>query len=591
MKLRRMTAALRPHLWPRLALVILLAALAGALAYGLLRTQIERRLDQTLLLTDRSLQSEVERFRYLPEVAAEDARIRAALANPADPQRIAAANLYLQAITAHAGAEQLYLLDYTGLTIASSNWQNLDSYVGRNYGFRPYFDDALETGNGAVYAIGVTTGQPGYFMSTRLYGPSGELGVLVVKINLRPLEETWAETGQKVAVADADGVVFLSGDPAWRYHPLTPLPAPVRERLARTQIYSGSGLDGASALLRRNGHSLTDGAGRLLTLNRAPFARGWELLAAASLWPARAAALVTGGVVLLAGLLGLALLNLRQHRQRLIALRLRQTEMMERKVDQRTAELNHEIETRRKIEADLRAAQETLVHSEKMAALGRMSAAVVHEVSQPLAAMEATLTAAQLSLSRAPEQTEARLQTAHGLIRRMQRMTRNLKNFARKEVAPTTPVSLNTVTATALELVAPRAQATGVTPQLLPPAADYRVQAGQVRLEQVLVNLLHNAMEAVEPENGEVTLSVTRQGQEICLCVADNGPGIPEDILPRITEPFFSTKTHSEGLGLGLAISREIVLQFGGRLEIDSAPGAGTRVSVMLPELVRETGQ
>ncbi|QPM92203.1 sensor histidine kinase [Pseudooceanicola algae] len=595
---------LAPQLWLRLAAVALVALLCAGLSWQFVTARIDRSLAQALLLSDRALKSEVERFRYLPEVAAEDARIAAALAAPQDATAIAAANAYLETVTAHAGADQLYLLDAEGLTLASSNWDERNSYVGRNYSFRPYFSDAMAGGEGAVYAIGVTTGEPGFFMSTRLGNSrDGAMGVLVVKIDLRSLENTWTETGQKIAVADSDGVVFLSSEAIWRYRPLRPLDQSTRARLTRSQLYVGSGLEGATPVLTGTagtgllgsglmGSGLAravDGAGRSLSLRSAPFSRGWQVLAAASPWPAHLAALVTAGVVTLTGLLALALLNLRQHRHRLIALRLRQTEVMERKVTLRTAELNHEIDARRKIEADLRAAQETLVHSEKMAALGRMSAAVVHEVSQPLAAMEATLTAAQFALDRAPDQVGARLTTAHGLIRRMQRMTRNLKNFARKEAAPSQPVSARTIATAALELVQPRADSIGIRPIYQPPEQEICVMAGQMRLEQVLVNLLHNALEAIEPGTGQVRLSMETQGSDLWINVTDDGPGIPPDILPRVTEPFFSTKTHSEGLGLGLAISHEIVLQFGGRLDIASPPAPemnrGTRVSIVLPVL------
>ncbi|MBE3638861.1 sensor histidine kinase, partial [Mangrovicoccus algicola] len=297
-----------------------------------------------------------------------------------------------------------------------------------------------------------------------------------------------------------------------------------------------------------------------------------------------------GGLALLAALLGLGLADMRRHRRRLIALRLRQSEVMEQKVRDRTAALAREIEARRRAEADLRAAQATLVQSEKMAALGRMSAAIVHEVSQPLAAMEATLTAAEFGLSRAPEQTAARLQSARGQIRRMQRMTRHLKNFSRQEAAPLSPVPVAEVARSALALARPQADAAGIQLDFSPPAGDPMVNAGHARLEQVLVNLLHNAIAAVEPGDGVVTLAIRQTARNLVLSVRDTGPGIPAELLPRVTEPFFSAHG-GEGLGLGLAICFEVVQQFGGRLEIRSDPGAGAEVSVILPLIEDATGR
>ncbi|NDV48479.1 MULTISPECIES: ATP-binding protein [unclassified Salipiger] len=570
----------------RLMLVTIGALLCGALAWQLVIAELRQGLEQELLVSHRALQTEIDRFRYLPRVTGEDARIHAALNEPSDAATIDAANRYLQKIAAQTGSGRLYLLNAAGVTIAASNWSEPDSYVGHDYSFRPYFTDARATGNGAVYAIGVTTGEPGYFISARVDDPGlGVHGVMVVKIDLRPLEQAWAETGQHIAVTDKDDVVFLSSVPAWRYRPLTRLPGATLDRLDTSRLYERTDL-GSSAPLLPNGSALRiEGEGRAMTLRGTPFETGWRLLAASPTWPARAAAAGTAALVLLAALLGLGLADMRRHRQRFIALRLRQTEVMERKVRQRTAELAREVEARRQVEADLRATQATLVQSEKMAALGRMSAAIVHEVSQPLAAMEATLTAAEFGLSRAPEQTAARLQSARGLIRRMQRMTKHLKNFSRREAAPLSPVCAVDVARSALALAQPRADAAGVQLQFDAPADAPMVEAGHARLEQVLMNLLHNAIEAVEPGQGEVTLSIERGAQDVTLLVTDNGPGIAPDVLPRVTEPFFSTKIGGEGLGLGLAICFEVVQQFGGRLDIRSAPGRGAEAAVILPLL------
>ncbi len=588
-------AALLPRLrsaWRlRFVLVTLGALLCGVLAWQLVMAELRQGLEQALLVSHRALQTEIDRFRYLPRVAGEDARIRAALDAPGNAAAIDAANRYLQKIATQTGSGRLYLLNDAGVTIASSNWNEPDSYVGHDYSFRPYFTDARATGNGAVYAIGVTTGEPGYFISARVDDPGlGVHGVMVVKIDLRPLEQAWAETGQRIAVTDRDDVVFLSSVPEWRYRPLMPLPEDALARLEASRLYARAALEAADPLLPKGSELGIGGAGRATTLRGTPFETGWRLLAATPVWPARAAALATTALVLLAGLLGLGLADMRRHRQRLIALRLRQTEVMERKVRQRTAELAREIEARRQVEDDLRATQATLVQSEKMAALGRMSAAIVHEVSQPLAAMEATLTAAEFGLSHAPEKTAARLQSARGLIRRMQRMTKHLKNFSRREAAPLSPVAVTDVARSALALAQPRADAVGVQLHFDTPGTAPMVRAGHARLEQVLVNLLHNAIEAVEPGHGEVTLSIERGAGEVTLLVSDNGPGIAPDVLPRITEPFFSTKVGGEKLGLGLAISFEVVQQFGGRLDIRSTRGEGAEIAVILPLLVDDGG-
>ena len=564
------------------ACVIALAA--GALAWRMSLREIDDRLDQTLILTLRALETEIDRFRYLPGVTAEDARVRAAILRPDDPATIDAANRYLQTVTRLAGASHLYLMDATGRTLAASNWNVAESFVGQSYAFRPYFREAIETGAGGFYAIGVTTKTPGYFLSARVDLPGEQTGVLVVKLDLMPLQQAWVSARQATAVADTDGVVFLSGVADWVYRPLRPLSDAALTRLRAERTYSGIALDQARPLQVRGAEWLFDGAGERLRAGAAPFGRDWQVIAAAPVRAAIWGAAGWGAGAALAFGLGLGLAKIQRQRRQLIRLQLAQAEVLEQKVAKRTARLAREIEARRETEKELRAAQEGLIQSEKMAALGRMSAAIVHEISQPLAAMEATLAAAEMSLDSAPEKTAPRIGTARQLIHRMQRTIKHLKAFSRKESGPRSLICLSPILDSALELVAPRARAVGVVPELAEVEPGLFADAGQVRLEQVLVNLLLNALDAVEGQPGaRVWLEARRRGGEIRLEVHDTGPGIDPEDLERVTEPFFSTKTQSEGLGLGLAISQAILTEFGGRLEITSQPGEGTVMVAVLP--------
>ncbi|NEX47284.1 sensor histidine kinase [Pseudotabrizicola algicola] len=567
---------------PPLLAALVAAALAWLVAERWATASLRESLDRSLLLTARAVEAEIDRFRALPDVAGEDARIRAALI---DPRALDAANRYLETISAHGGASDLFLINAEGQAIAASNWNRPSSFVGERYSFRPYFTQAMESGRGQFYAIGVTTGVPGYFLSTRVTS-GDQTGVLVVKLDLRPLQATWRSAGAQMALADADGVIFLSGREDWLYRPLAPLGAETLQRLDATRAYDGVDLAEAPPLLPRAplGADAT-GEGwiaRLTGVDRT----GWRLIAA------RPAADVSGfalGWALIAALLALAAaagLKTWEQRRQLIALRLSQSERLESMVATRTADLAREVEARRQAESDLRAAQEHLIHAEKMAALGRMSTAIVHEISQPLAAMEATLAAAEIGLPPADTGTAPRLATARGLIRRMQRTTKHLKSFGRKEAGALNLIDLSPVIVSALELVTPRARAVGVTPVFHP--ASVTVLAGAVRMEQVAVNLILNALDAVEGHSGaSVTVSLSAHGPHATLTVSDTGPGIDPDILPRVTEPFFSTKTSGEGLGLGLAICKAILSEFGGDLAITSAPGQGTTVTVTLPLAAR----
>jgi two-component system C4-dicarboxylate transport sensor histidine kinase DctB len=567
-----------------MARMVVLAGLAAALAWfialSMAMQAARQELDQTLLLTIRAVEAEIDRLRALPAVAAEDARLQGALAGTAPLQD---ANIYLETVAAHTGADELFLLDATGQTLAASNWNKPGSFVGKNYAFRPYFQDAIETGSGQFYAIGVTTGVPGYFLSARV-NVAGIVGVMVVKLDLSPLQETWRVAESDIALADKYGVVFLSARPDWQYRPLVPLAPDVLERLQATRAYEGVGL-GETAPLMSGSVNGPDGRGTDWLARIGPIpATGGHVVAVR---PLRGLHMTALGWAMLAALttvaLAIAAKTLDQRRQ-IIALRLSQSEKLEAMVIARTADLAREVEARKQAENDLRATQEALIHTEKMAAMGRMSAAIVHEISQPLAAMEATLSAAELGMQPADTRTANRIGKARDMIRRMQRTTKHLKSFARKDAAELSLIDLRAPVGSAIDLVLPRAKVVGVTPTLDLPESAVPALAGAVRMEQVVANLLLNALDAVEARpNPSIGVGLAVAGQEARIIVQDNGAGIVESDLPRVTEPFFSTKLTGEGLGLGLAICKAILADFHGRLEIWSEPGQGTIVTVTLP--------
>ena len=566
--------------FPPFIAAVLAALLVWVVAQHHAQGVARQELDQTLLLTARAVEAEVDRLRALPDVAAEDMRIRSALAGTGSLQE---ANIYLETVSDHAGADELFLLDSSGLTIAASNWNREGSFVGHNYGFRPYFQKAMQQGNGKFYAIGVTTGIPGYFLSTRV--TVGEaVGVLVVKLNLEPLQDTWRAADADVALADENGVVFLSARPDWQYRPLLPLPQTSLQEIARTRAYDGVDL-AQNAALFPDMPTGANAAGNGWIARVAPLpATGWQVIAARATAPLHLVAMGWAGLAALATLgIAAGLVAWKQRRQ-IIALRLSQSEKLESMVKMRTSELAREIEARAQAESDLRTTQEALIHTEKMAALGRMSAAIVHEISQPLAAMEATLAAAEMGLDKDDTATGARLGTARGLIKRMQRTTHHLKSFGRKETGQLSLIDMRAPVSSALEMVAPRARAVGVTYALDMPDDPVMVLAGVVRVEQVLVNLLLNAFDAMsDSHERRIDVTLRTQNEQALLCVRDTGAGIADTDLLQVTEPFFSSKVSGEGLGLGLAICKAILADFSGALEIASVKGQGTHVTVSLP--------
>jgi C4-dicarboxylate-specific signal transduction histidine kinase len=269
---------------------------------------IERQVGDRLAVNLRSVEGATERYRYLPGVVGKDPRIGDLLQLPL-PQTVEAANAYLKSVRELSGLAELFVLDVDGQTIASSNWNEPDSFIGHNYAFRPYFADAIATGEGRFYAVGVTSGQPGYYFSSRFEVGGRTLGVVVAKADMTPLARDWAGSEAMSAIADRDGVVFLSGDPGLTYRPLAPLDAETIARLEAQRRYDGVNLVSADPLLLReegNANILVTNAGeRFLLAGSTIEPDGWQVLEALPLEPVEQQARVVGGAVALLSILGI----------------------------------------------------------------------------------------------------------------------------------------------------------------------------------------------------------------------------------------------------------------------------------------------
>ncbi|TWC20434.1 MULTISPECIES: ATP-binding protein [unclassified Pseudomonas] len=568
-----------------LAIVLILAGAVGAAALAIHHAEHQAleedasRANQQLALYANSLHTLIDRYRALPAVLALDPELRAALAGPISAAQQDTLNRKLEKINDTAQSSTLELLDRTGLAVAASNWRLPSSYVGHNYGFRPYFLQTRTQGTGRFYAVGVTSGIPGYFLSSAVTGDNGEfLGAMVVKLEFPELEREWRQGSDTLLVSDARGIVFIANRPGWRYRHLQPLSDSDRAELKATRQYDKQPLQPLSyEALRRfddNSHlarvDSPDGTADYLWESLPLTAEGWTLhllrRPQIAFEDRRNAGLAAAGSWLA---LVFLLLFLNQ-RWRLAKLRQRSRAELERLVEERTREL--------------RTAQEGLVQSAKLAALGQMSAALAHEINQPLTAQRMQLATLRLLLDhgRVDDAYKA-LKPVDDMLTRMAALTGHLKTFARNSPSGLRErLDLAAVVDQALQLLDARLRDEQVS-TVLHLTRPAWVRGDAIRFEQVLINLLRNALDAMADQplkRLEVRLEADEQLWR--LTVSDSGTGIAEEHLAQVFDPFFTTKAVGDGLGLGLAVSFAIIHESGGRLTADNHEG-GAVFCVVLP--------
>ena len=400
------------------------------------------------------------------------------------------------------------------------------------------------------------------------------LGVVVVAVDLVKYERAWAGLQDVVLVADSAGVVILATELRWRGLPLD-------EALAARDVPSAlrRALQATTDWARNPPDAYVRGEAVMQTEARVPF-RGWRIVTFTAYNSVREqvngvlALEIMGFAILLA--MTFYLLSRRAWSQSMSF----QRESAELRL--LNARLQREIAEREKVQKDLAVAELTLAQSSKLAALGEMSAAVSHELNQPLAAMKTYLAGARLLLQRKrPDETLSSFQRIDDLIDRMAAITRQLKSYARKGGEAFEPVDLRTCVSSALAMMEPQLKLRVVRITRALPRAPVMVMADRIRLEQVIINLLRNALDATrDAPEPQIDLMLST-GETATLTVRDNGHGIAD--LVNLFEPFYTTKKAGEGVGLGLAISSGIVTDLGGRLTAHNATGGGAVFEMQLP--------
>ncbi|MEQ7919891.1 ATP-binding protein [Xanthomonas sp. WHRI 1810A] len=576
----------RPR-WRSLALLaLLLAPLLWPLehlAERYYRNQLLSQNRQTLDLYVANLLGTLHRYEVMPQILGDIPALRAALANPQDRNAQDAANHLLQTTAQQTGAEVMYLMAPNGDTLAASNWDKRDSFVGRNFAFRPYFSDAMAGRLGRFFGLGTTSAKRGYFFGAAVRDGNDVLGALVVKVDLDHTETLWGKTPEQLVVTDHNGVVILTSNPNWRFRATRPLSEQEKEAIIANQPYP-----------TRDPRPLLLDEQNWLTQTQHIGETGWSvnILAPRVLLsrPVKTVVAIGGATLLVLMLLLGIMMQRRRHYLDRIAFEAKARRELEIRVIERTSDLEgangrlrQEVLEREHAQQELFRAQDELVQASKLSALGTMSASISHELNQPLAAIRSYAENAEVLLDHArTEDARGNLKLISELTGRMASIIAHLRAFARRDRHAPESVALQPALDDALALLAKRRRAMEVELIRDLPAATLWVQAGETRLRQVLGNLLANALDALTEKGPprKLWISAERNDEGINLYIRDNGPGFSNEALERAREPFFTTKTRTQGLGLGLAICDTLMRALGGELLFANHPEGGALLTL-----------
>lgn len=566
--------------------VIIVLSLAGIL-FGCYQFILQTLLQQSQQLSklhatefNQYINLQLSRFSTLTDTLAQRPELKDLLQQPTNSLQQQALSQLLQDFNLASGSASIYLMDAQGVVKATSNAGQAIDFMGYNFGFRPYFSETVQTKQSYVdYGLGWISRERGiYFSATVTDRTQHILGVLTVKLNIDQLELAYQSIANQspfyFMLVDEEQTVIASNHEPWRLtwlgdeavmrarHPevtLQPL------RVSREGAIWQLDMDPISQPLHSKQFAVAVKNNPQLP---------WQLVLLQPINSLKIQALqLAFSICLLLAVVMLMLVfwrnRVQQQRQKTLMF-----QQLEQAVTERTESLQQ--------------AQGQLLQAAKLATIGQLSASINHEINQPLTAMHSYLQNAQLLLQkgRYHELADNLEKISHMLVR-LNHIVKQFKSFSRKAANKPEPASLSTLVHNALGILQPVIKQQQVDIQLTE-TTPTRVKVDPLQLEQVLVNLLGNAIQAAEQSHPPtLRIHISQSSELAILQIHDNGPGIQPHVMAQLFEPFFTTKQGS-GLGLGLSISRQIVQSYDGNLHIENHPAGGALVTLTLPRDLSE---
>ncbi|MGL4937302.1 sensor histidine kinase [Shewanella sp.] len=553
-----------------------------------IQTQSERQLTELVNFLNAAL----SRYESIPHVLSTNPMLANALKEPQQSQNIHALNLYLEEVQHITEASDIYLLDALGIAIAASNWQQRFSFVGKDFSFRPYYTEAISGKLGRYYAVGTSSDKRGFYFSYPIYHPGsqGVLGAIIVKVDIADIEQqstSMALAGQyQFLISDPENIVFIASVDEWHLTSLTPLTAAKQEAISGAKRYAErtigqlqitpAYLDNAP---RGNAlYHITKGREQAQYMDTHQWMSRalWRVHILTPMQPLNDA---LPGVLLLAAsiylLLALSWLFSAERRRNLQRMQLAHS-LLEQRVQERTEDLQQANER-------LKDTQDELIQAAKLTVIGSLSASINHELNQPLAALRSYAQNTQTLLARnMQDKAQDNLKIMIELTDRLADIVSQFKSFTRKSQGADSATDLARCITQALTIVKPEIDKQGIQLDVELPNDQYQVWGDNVRLQQVLVNIMSNAIVAMQQSlQRKLTIRVTA-ADKFSIRIQDSGPGVRESQMEKIFEPYFTTNER-HGLGLGLSISQRIIESMQGQITVANAPEGGAIFQINLP--------